>query len=174
MNKLKARLKSGEACINAWLAIPSGFSAEMMAQCGFDGVTVDSACRHRDCVAPNIAVRLSLPTENSTPRSRWSGPMARSTELESYAELAEVCLWEADRILDREVEQSLRTFKIDSDECPSANLMSAEALNDELQRALAVLERHDDGCPEAELLAEGFSVEQLSGLTIDGLTKIEV
>jgi 4-hydroxy-2-oxoheptanedioate aldolase len=41
MNKLKARLKTGKACINAWLAIPSGFSAEVMAQCGFDSVTVD-------------------------------------------------------------------------------------------------------------------------------------
>jgi hypothetical protein len=34
--------------------------------------------------------------------------MARPMELESYTELAEVCLWEADRTLDREVEQSLR------------------------------------------------------------------
>jgi 4-hydroxy-2-oxoheptanedioate aldolase len=41
MNKLKARLKSGKACVNGWLAIPSGFSAEVMAQCGFDSVTVD-------------------------------------------------------------------------------------------------------------------------------------
>jgi 4-hydroxy-2-oxoheptanedioate aldolase len=41
MNKLKARLKSGKACVNAWLAIPSGFSAEVIAQCGFDSVTVD-------------------------------------------------------------------------------------------------------------------------------------
>jgi 4-hydroxy-2-oxoheptanedioate aldolase len=41
MNKLKARLTSGKACLNAWLAIPSGFSAEVMAQCGFDSVTVD-------------------------------------------------------------------------------------------------------------------------------------
>src|SRR5665811_1839762 len=40
-NKLKARLKSGKACGNAWLAIPSGFSAEVMAQCGWDSVTVD-------------------------------------------------------------------------------------------------------------------------------------
>ena len=31
----------GKAVINGWLAIPSGFSAEMMAQCGFDSVTVD-------------------------------------------------------------------------------------------------------------------------------------
>src|SRR5579859_5973881 len=40
-NKLKARLASGKACVNAWLAIPSGFSAEVMAQCGWDSVTVD-------------------------------------------------------------------------------------------------------------------------------------
>ena len=40
-NALKARLKSGRAAINAWLAIPSGFSAEVMAQCGWDSVTVD-------------------------------------------------------------------------------------------------------------------------------------
>ena len=41
MNKLKARLKSGKACLNSWLAIPSGFSAEVIAQCGFHSVTVD-------------------------------------------------------------------------------------------------------------------------------------
>ena len=40
-NKLKARLAAGKACVNAWLAIPSGFSAEVMAQCGWDSVTVD-------------------------------------------------------------------------------------------------------------------------------------
>jgi 4-hydroxy-2-oxoheptanedioate aldolase len=40
-NMLKKRLKEGKACVNAWLAIPSGFSAETMAQCGWDSVTVD-------------------------------------------------------------------------------------------------------------------------------------
>src|SRR3984885_15264004 len=40
-NKLKARLAAGKACVNGWLAIPSGFSAEVMAQCGWDSVTVD-------------------------------------------------------------------------------------------------------------------------------------
>ena len=34
-------MKSGKACVNAWLAIPSGFSAEVIAGCGFDSVTVD-------------------------------------------------------------------------------------------------------------------------------------
>jgi hypothetical protein len=36
--------------------------------------------------------------------------MARPTELETYTKLADVCLWEADRTFDREVEQSLRTL----------------------------------------------------------------
>jgi len=40
-NKLKTRIAAGKACVNAWLAIPSGFSAEVMAQCGWDSVTVD-------------------------------------------------------------------------------------------------------------------------------------
>jgi hypothetical protein len=52
--------------------------------------------------------------------------------------------------------------------------MSIEALNEELRRALTVLATHNDGCPEAELLAEGFSIDQLSLLTLDGLTKIEM
>ena len=41
VNTLKARWKEGKAAVNGWLAIPSGFSAEVMAQCGFDSVTVD-------------------------------------------------------------------------------------------------------------------------------------
>jgi 4-hydroxy-2-oxoheptanedioate aldolase len=40
-NKLKKRLQAGKACVNGWLAIPSGFSAETMAQCGWDSITVD-------------------------------------------------------------------------------------------------------------------------------------
>src|SRR5579872_849429 len=40
-NKVKEIWASGKAVINGWLAIPAGFSAEVMAQCGFDSVTVD-------------------------------------------------------------------------------------------------------------------------------------
>src|SRR6201991_5013009 len=40
-NMLKKRLQAGKACVNAWLAIPNGFSAEVLAQCGWDSVTVD-------------------------------------------------------------------------------------------------------------------------------------
>ena len=41
VNMLKRRLQAGKACVNGWLAIPAGFSAEVMAQCGWDSITVD-------------------------------------------------------------------------------------------------------------------------------------
>ena len=40
-NKLKQAWSEGKHTVNGWLAIPSGFSAEVMAQGGFDSVTVD-------------------------------------------------------------------------------------------------------------------------------------
>lgn len=40
-NNVKKIWASGKVVVNGWLAIPSGFSAEVMAQCGFDSVTVD-------------------------------------------------------------------------------------------------------------------------------------
>jgi len=40
-NQLKQLWASGKSAVNAWLAIPSGFSAEVIAKCGFDSVTVD-------------------------------------------------------------------------------------------------------------------------------------
>jgi len=40
-NKIKRAWAEGKAVINGWLAIPDGFSAETMAQCGFDSITVD-------------------------------------------------------------------------------------------------------------------------------------
>src|SRR5256886_12600402 len=40
-NNVKKVWASGKAVVNAWLAIPSGFSAEVIAQCGFDSVPVD-------------------------------------------------------------------------------------------------------------------------------------
>ena len=40
-NKIKRAWAEGRAVINGWLAIPDGFAAETMAQCGFDSLTVD-------------------------------------------------------------------------------------------------------------------------------------
>src|SRR6266446_1110528 len=40
-NNIKKLLASGKTVMNGWLVIPSGFAAEVMAQCGFDAITVD-------------------------------------------------------------------------------------------------------------------------------------
>lgn len=40
-SKIKKIWASGKAVVNAWLAIPSGVTAEVIAQCGFDSVTID-------------------------------------------------------------------------------------------------------------------------------------
>ncbi|HWX46858.1 MAG TPA: aldolase/citrate lyase family protein [Roseomonas sp.] len=40
-NKVKEAWAQGRAVVNGWLAIPNGYSAEVMAQAGFDSVTVD-------------------------------------------------------------------------------------------------------------------------------------
>jgi len=40
-NNVKQIWASGKAVVNGWLAIPSGFSAEVLAQTGFDSVIVD-------------------------------------------------------------------------------------------------------------------------------------
>ena len=40
-NKVKQLWAAGKPAVNGWLAIPSGFSAEVMAQAGWDSVTVD-------------------------------------------------------------------------------------------------------------------------------------
>jgi len=40
-NGVKAAWAAGKPVVNGWLAIPSAFSAEVMAQAGFDSLTVD-------------------------------------------------------------------------------------------------------------------------------------
>jgi 4-hydroxy-2-oxoheptanedioate aldolase len=40
-NTLKSIWARGEAVVNGWLSIPSGFSAEVMAHQGFDSLTID-------------------------------------------------------------------------------------------------------------------------------------
>jgi 4-hydroxy-2-oxoheptanedioate aldolase len=40
-NKLRSIWKSGGAAVNGWLAIPNSFSAEIMAQQGWDSLTID-------------------------------------------------------------------------------------------------------------------------------------
>jgi hypothetical protein len=46
-------------------------------------------------------------------------------------------------------------------------------LNDVETRSLEALARAPDGCAEAVLLADGFTIKQLSGLVIDGFATLE-
>jgi hypothetical protein len=43
----------------------------------------------------------------------------------------------------------------------------AKKVNDDQRRALEML-AHQDGCAEAVLLADGFSIDQLAGLVVEG------
>jgi 4-hydroxy-2-oxoheptanedioate aldolase len=40
-NRLRSLWKSGAAAVNGWLAVPNGFSAEVMAHQGWDSLTID-------------------------------------------------------------------------------------------------------------------------------------
>jgi 4-hydroxy-2-oxoheptanedioate aldolase len=40
-NPLRARLLAGQASINGWLSMPCGYSAELMARCDWNSLTVD-------------------------------------------------------------------------------------------------------------------------------------
>ena len=40
-NRLRSLWKAGDAVVNGWLAIPNGFSAEVMAHQGWDSLTID-------------------------------------------------------------------------------------------------------------------------------------
>ncbi len=74
-NKLKQIWAEGRAAINGWLAIPSGFSAEVMARSGFDTVTVDLQHGVQDYLSM-IACFQAMKGEPVTPMVRvpWNEP----------------------------------------------------------------------------------------------------
>ena len=74
-NQLKQRIKSGKAAVNGWLAIPSGFSAEVMAQCGWDSVTVDMQHGVQDYLSM-VACFQAMQAHPITPLVRvpWNEP----------------------------------------------------------------------------------------------------
>jgi 4-hydroxy-2-oxoheptanedioate aldolase len=74
-NKLKQRWKEGKAAVNGWLAIPSGFTAEVMAQAGWDSVTVDMQHGVQDYVTM-VACFQAMQSHPVTPMVRvpWNEP----------------------------------------------------------------------------------------------------
>ena len=74
-NKLKELFKAGKPIINSWLAIPSSFSAEVMANQGWDSITIDM--QHGLIDYPNAVNMLqAISTTNTTPLARvnWNEP----------------------------------------------------------------------------------------------------
>jgi len=74
-NKLKELFKAGKPIINSWLAIPNSFSAEVMANQGWDSITIDM--QHGLIDYPNAVNMLqAISTTNTTPLARvnWNEP----------------------------------------------------------------------------------------------------
>jgi 4-hydroxy-2-oxoheptanedioate aldolase len=74
-NKVKQIWASGKAVVNGWLAIPSGFTAEVIAQCGFDSVTVDMQHGVQDYQSM-VQCFQAMQAHPITPLVRvpWNGP----------------------------------------------------------------------------------------------------
>ena len=74
-NKLKELFKGGKPIINSWLAVPSSFSAEVMANQGWDSITIDM--QHGLIDYPNAVNMLqAISTTATTPLARvnWNEP----------------------------------------------------------------------------------------------------
>ena len=74
-NKLKELFKANKPIINSWLSIPSSFSAEVMANQGWDSVTIDM--QHGLIDYSNAANMLqAISTTETTPLARvnWNEP----------------------------------------------------------------------------------------------------
>lgn len=74
-NPLMARLKVGEACLNGWLMLPSPYAAEMMAQTGWDSLTIDIQHGLQDFMS-SVACMQAMKGSGITPLVRvpWNEP----------------------------------------------------------------------------------------------------
>ena len=74
-NKLKELFKAGKPIINSWLAVPSSFSAEVMANQGWDSITIDMQHGLID-YSNAISMLQAISTTDTTPLARvnWNEP----------------------------------------------------------------------------------------------------
>ena len=74
-NKLKELFNAGKPIINSWLAVPSSFSAEVMANQGWDSLTIDM---QHGLIDYSSAVKMlqAISTTETTPMARvnWNEP----------------------------------------------------------------------------------------------------
>lgn len=74
-NKLRRLWGAGGKTVNGWLAIPNGFSAEMMAHAGFESVTIDMQHGVVDYQAA-VSMLQAISTTDTVPLVRvpWNEP----------------------------------------------------------------------------------------------------
>ena len=74
-NKLKELFKAGKPIINSWLAIPTSFSAEVMANQGWDSLTIDMQHGLIDYTNA-VGMLQAISTTETTPIARvnWNEP----------------------------------------------------------------------------------------------------
>ncbi len=85
-NRLRALWKTGGAAVNGWLAIPSGFSAEIMAHQGWDTLTID--LQHGLVDYPSMVTMLqAISTTGTVPivRVPWLEPAMLMKSLDAGA-----------------------------------------------------------------------------------------
>lgn len=76
-NTIRTRWQAGEAVLTAWLTIPSSFSAELLAHCGFDCLTIDVQHGLIDYGAA-VGMLQAISTTSCIPLARvpWNEPGA--------------------------------------------------------------------------------------------------
>ncbi len=74
-NRLKGLWQEGKTVVNAWLTIPSAWSAEVMAHAGFDSLTIDMQHGLAD-YATALAMLQAVSTTDVVPLARvpWNDP----------------------------------------------------------------------------------------------------
>jgi 4-hydroxy-2-oxoheptanedioate aldolase len=74
-NKIKTLWKEGKTAVNAWLTIPSAWSAELMAHAGYDSLTIDVQHGFAD-YSIALAMLQAISTTDTVPfvRPPWNEP----------------------------------------------------------------------------------------------------
>ena len=84
MNALRQRWADGGRVVNGWLAIPSGFSAELMAHAGFDSLTIDLQHGLHDYTSM-VACMQAMGTTPALVRVPWNEPAMVGRALDAGA-----------------------------------------------------------------------------------------
>lgn len=84
MNLLRQHWADGKTAINGWIAVPSGFAAELMAHAGFDTLTIDLQHGLHD-YASMVACLQAIGTVPALVRVPWNEPSIVGRALDAGA-----------------------------------------------------------------------------------------